>query len=1473
MKKIYVLIFLIFGSVVVWGQTSYTSTAVGTAWNALRWNNAADAPPYTSTFTANNIASFTSGTYSFAGMGAAVNVGNIIVASGVTVNFVSIGSTFGTGGLVRTIDVGAGGLFDFNAQAISVAGGTGFIKNGTGVFATGGGTYTGGFVINAGTVIARGTTGFGSGGANFLTLNGGTLAANGNRAFANTRFPGGITIGGDIQLGEIPANVALASNIANLQFDNNVSLGASTRTITLGNAGTNTFTGIISNTSGGLTIAANANGTTGSVIISGANTYTGATTITGGTLTTGAANTIPLGATMTLGGGTLRTGTGAGFTQSTGTLNLSANSTITLGTGVHTLSFANSSAVPWTAGQTLTITGWAGGYNGTSGTAGQIFVGADATGLTAGQLAQITFRDGSNNPFPAVILATGEVVPGAAISVPDIALSSPNPAVAAGNIVQGSSNNVIYRFDLAVTTANAALTGVTITTAGTYAVTDFTNFRCWYSADNIFDAGTDVLLSTITPAVAGAQAFTPFTNQTINNGSTGFIFITATVPCTAVLSNTISVNAITTADITFTSGNKTGTAFAGDAQTIIAGSPNDVTIPGASVANLSSSLSWVTPTGCFDEILIVARATSANDGTPTGDGTAYTANAAYGSGTGLGSGFVVYKGPSTSPQPVTGLTNGTPYFYKFFTRSGTTWSAGVEVSATPAVVSVATDYYRSVAPGGPWGSTGTWESSSDNATWIAATLVPTAAANTITIRNTANVTVAAAAGGDQVVVDAGASLILNANFTLADGAGTDLVVNGTVTNLLGTFTFTGTAAFNAGSVYQHNRNGSPVLTATWDPASTVEINGIAGTQPTGLGQTFGHFTWNSTGQTGNIGLGNPAGFAIAGNLTVTSTGGVTNRAFRFTSNTAYTLSVGGNLILNGGHLGLSSGSGTMALTVAGDVSVSNNSELYMSQTGSGASTLNIGGNLSVSTGTITETGSSTASLIVFNKAGTQTFSATAAVLSNDLNYIIFTGSTLVLNNSLPVNTGRLFTVDGTLDCGILSVNGTGAVTVSNGGRIRLGSLNAADAVADNISASGGLTLNTGSTVEFNGLAAQFAAARTFSIAEINNINGVTLTGAVLVTDVLGLTNGIITTTAANLLTMGVASSYTGGNSNASYVNGPVKKIGNTAFIFPVGKANGYVPIGVSNFAGASAPTDEFTAEYIRASGAALGANAAIPAVNRISACEYWTLDAIGTPTVDLTLYWNANNPCNGTYISNVADIEVVHFNGTNWNTSSVGFSSKTGTPAAGDITWTNVSTFSPFTLASSSAANPLPITINYFNGTRSNGNHLLNWKVTCISTPSATIEIERSADGQNYSSIYSIVATAVRCQQPFNYTDNQPVKGINYYRLKMTDVDGKITYSTTVTLINAVKGIDVMNIAPNPIVNGAFNVKISTAEKTPMELVITDMQGRILQKQAVNMIAGFNQVPMNVQNLAAGTYQLFGHSADGRTRVLRFVIQ
>jgi hypothetical protein len=61
--------------------------------------------------------------------------------------------------------------------------------------------------------------------------------------------------------------------------------------------------------------------------------------------------------------------------------------------------------IDW-SGSTLTITGWT-GLAGASGTAGKIFFGNSAAGLTSGQLSQINFSGYSNG---ATILSTGEIV-------------------------------------------------------------------------------------------------------------------------------------------------------------------------------------------------------------------------------------------------------------------------------------------------------------------------------------------------------------------------------------------------------------------------------------------------------------------------------------------------------------------------------------------------------------------------------------------------------------------------------------------------------------------------------------------------------------------------------------------------------------------------------------------------------------------------------------------------------------------------------------------------------------------------------------------------------------------------------------------------------------------------------------------------------------------------------------------------------
>lgn len=273
----------------------------------------------------------------------------------------------------------------------------------------------------------------------------------------------------------------------------------------------------------------------------------------------------------------------------------------------------------------------------------------------------------------------------AAATPPTIALSTNN--IAAGNIAQGTNDKPIYSFTIGVTVSTATLTGLTVTTNGGYASADITNLKAWYqtSAQGSTFTGTGTLLSTLTtPGTAGLKTFPSFTSQVISSGATGYIFITADVPCTAATAAVIGVNAVTGTNTTFSSGTPTGTPAAGNNQTVSAASVSNVTGAAASVANASSAVSWTNPTGCFTEILIVARAVSPNDGVPTGTGSGYTGSLTYGSGTALGSGFIVYKG-TVSPQTVIGLTNGTLYYYKIFTRFGSTWSSGLEVSATPAI--------------------------------------------------------------------------------------------------------------------------------------------------------------------------------------------------------------------------------------------------------------------------------------------------------------------------------------------------------------------------------------------------------------------------------------------------------------------------------------------------------------------------------------------------------------------------------------------------------------------------------------------------------------------------------------------------------------------------------------------------------------------------------------------------------------------
>jgi len=195
------------------------------------------------------------------------------------------------------------------------------------------------------------------------------------------------------------------------------------------------------------------------------------------------------------------------------------------------------------------------------------------TGLNSGTLYYVKIFEYNTGDC---YLTTGTGNTGSATTTaatPNITLADNGTQVTAANVSQGATNHVLHKSSLAVTTSNATLTGMTCTTNGTYISADVTNLKVWYSTDNSFSSGSDVLLSTLTtPGTAGAKTFPSFASQTINSGATGYIFITADIAAGATVGNTIYLNALTTADFTFSSGNKSGSTTAGGTQTITAAS-------------------------------------------------------------------------------------------------------------------------------------------------------------------------------------------------------------------------------------------------------------------------------------------------------------------------------------------------------------------------------------------------------------------------------------------------------------------------------------------------------------------------------------------------------------------------------------------------------------------------------------------------------------------------------------------------------------------------------------------------------------------------------------------------------------------------------------------------------------------------------------------------------------------------------------
>ncbi|SDE51743.1 Por secretion system C-terminal sorting domain-containing protein [Dyadobacter soli] len=212
-----------------------------------------------------------------------------------------------------------------------------------------------------------------------------------------------------------------------------------------------------------------------------------------------------------------------------------------------------------------------------------------------------------------------------------------------------------------------------------------------------------------------------------------------------------------------------------------------------------------------------------------------------------------------------------------------------------------------------------------------------------------------------------------------------------------------------------------------------------------------------------------------------------------------------------------------------------------------------------------------------------------------------------------------------------------------------------------------------------------------------------------------------------------------------------------------------------------------------------------------------------------------------------------------------------GTPTNGqngtytfDVQATNQFGQTGITTFTMTIENALPVTLVSFKAFGEGQTAALSW-TTSEETNSERFDIERSQNGKNWTKIGSLVSrNEGKVNQSYSFVDATPLRGDNYYRLKMVDFDATFAYSSIENL--NFKGIAL--VYPNP-VSASQNLTLNVGDWSSVSGVkVVNAAGKVVFEASNALLSG-----ISARNLVAGTYVVQVTHIDGTVSSQRFVRQ
>jgi hypothetical protein len=167
---------------------------------------------------------------------------------------------------------------------------------------------------------------------------------------------------------------------------------------------------------------------------------------------------------------------------------------------------------------------------------------------------------------------------------------------------------------------------------------------------------------------------------------------------------------------------------------------------------------------------------------------------------------------------------------------------------------------------------------------------------------------------------------------------------------------------------------------------------------------------------------------------------------------------------------------------------------------------------------------------------------------------------------------------------------------------------------------------------------------------------------------------------------------------------------------------------------------------------------------------------------------------------------------------------------------------------------PLPITLLYFEAEKkSSSSALLIWETTQeINT--SRFEVEHSNDAITFNKMGSVQAAGNSAiNKKYEFVDNNPTVGLNYYRLKQIDLDNRFIYTPTRVLQFKLLDAATVKYYPNP-TNGMLTIELSIANSNEIRVVnICNATGAVVNQLKIGANAG-SKMQIDLSKYAKGIY-------------------